>query len=189
RYALRGHQLGYRPKANSYPGWDVPQWEQYIRELAIFGCNAIELLPPRTDDLPDSPHFPRPQLEMMRAMSQLATDYGLDVWIWYPALDEDYGDPATVEAALTEWGAVFAALPRIDAVMVPGGDPGHTPPRLMFPLLERQAANLRRHHPEATLWMSPQGFKGPDMDYFFTYLEEERPAWLRGAVFAPWIHM
>ena len=59
RYALRGHQLAYRPKPNSYSGWDLPQWERYIRELTVFGCNAIELLPPRTDaaaqeKLPDS---------------------------------------------------------------------------------------------------------------------------------------
>ncbi len=27
RYPLRGHQLGYRPKTNSYDGWSVPVWE------------------------------------------------------------------------------------------------------------------------------------------------------------------
>ena len=50
--ALRGHQLGYRPKTNSYDAWDAPQWEQYIRDLAVFGTNAIELIPPRSDDAP-----------------------------------------------------------------------------------------------------------------------------------------
>src|SRR5205085_1968955 len=44
---LRGHQLGYRPKTNSFDGWTLPMWEQYIRDLAIFGTNAIELIPPR----------------------------------------------------------------------------------------------------------------------------------------------
>ena len=33
--ALRGHQLGYRPKCNSYDGWTVAMWEQYIRDLAV----------------------------------------------------------------------------------------------------------------------------------------------------------
>src|ERR1700730_15299057 len=28
KYPLRGHQLGYRPKTNSYDGWSVPVWEQ-----------------------------------------------------------------------------------------------------------------------------------------------------------------
>ena len=33
-------------------------WESYIRDLAVFGANAIELIPPRSDDAADSPHFP-----------------------------------------------------------------------------------------------------------------------------------
>ena len=98
----------------------------YIRDLAVFGTNAIELIPPRSDDAADSPHFPLPPMQMMIEMSRLAQEYGLRVWIWYPAMDPDYSDPATVEAALKEWGEVFRQLPRIDAVFVPGGDPGHT---------------------------------------------------------------
>ena len=41
KYSLRGHQIGYRPKTNAYDAWDVPMWEQYIREMALFGTNAI----------------------------------------------------------------------------------------------------------------------------------------------------
>ena len=55
---VRGQQLGYRPKTNAYDAWSVPMWDQYIRELAIFGTNTIELIPPRSDDADDSPHFP-----------------------------------------------------------------------------------------------------------------------------------
>ncbi len=43
-YAVRGHQLGYRPKTNAYDAMTVEMWDQYIRELAIFGTNTIELL-------------------------------------------------------------------------------------------------------------------------------------------------
>src|SRR5438132_48194 len=107
RYSLRGHQLGYRPKCNSYDAWDLPVWEQYFRDLAVFGCNAIELIPPRSDDAASSPHFPKPPMEMMQGMSRLADEYGLDVWIWYPAMDRDYADGKTVEFALREWGEVF----------------------------------------------------------------------------------
>ncbi len=146
---LRGHQLGYRPKTNSFDGWTLAMWEQYIRDLAVFGTNAIELIPPRSDDAADSPHFPLPPLEMMVGMSRLADQYGLDVWIWYPAMDADYGNPATVAAALKEWGEVFQKLPRIDAVFVPGGDPGHTPPAKLMALLEKQTANLKKYHPRA----------------------------------------
>ena len=91
-------------------------------------------------------------------MSQIAADYGLDVWIWYPAMDADYADPRTVEHALAEWADVFRKLPRIDAVFVPGGDPGHTRPKILMALLEKQAENLRRFHPDAQMWVSPQSF-------------------------------
>lgn len=188
RVSLRGHQLGYRPKTNSYDGWDLPQWEQYIRDLAVFGTNAIELIPPRSDDDADSPHFPRPPMEMMVGMSQLCADYGLDVWIWYPAMDADYSDPATVEHALREWGDVFRRLPRIDAVFVPGGDPGHTRPRVLFDLLERQTKVLHRHHPRAQMWVSPQSFNQAWLDEFLQLLADQ-PAWLTGVVFGPQVRI
>lgn len=185
---LRGHQLGYRPKTNSYDGWTLAMWEQYIRDLAVFGTNAIELIPPRSDDDADSPHFPQPPMEMMTGMSKLADDYGLDVWIWYPALDKDYADPKTVEFALGEWGEVFRKLPRVDAVFVPAGDPGHTPLKILFPLLEKQAANLRRYHPKAQMWLAPQGWDAANIEDFFTVMAA-RPAWMSGIVFGPQVRI
>jgi hypothetical protein len=182
--ALRGHQLGYRPKTNAYDAWDVPLWEQYIRDLAIFGSNAIELIPPRSDDAADSPHFPLPQMDMMVEMSRLADEYSQDVWIWYPALDKDYGDAKQVEFALKEWAEVFAKLPRIDAIFVPGGDPGHTQPKHLMALLEKQTASLRKFHPNAEMWLSPQGFTKEWMDEFNAILDTE-PTWLAGLVFGP----
>jgi len=188
KYPLRGHQLGYRPKTNSYDAWDLPQWGRYIRDLAIFGTNAVELIPPRSDDDAESPLFPRPPLEMMVGMSRLLDDYGLDVWIWYPAMDKDYSDSATVAAALTEWDAVFRKLPRLDAVFVPGGDPGHTPPPVLMPFLARVAEVLHRSHPRAGLWVSPQGFNQEWLDQFLNILKQE-PAWLTGVVHGPQVRI
>ena len=184
KLALRGHQLGYRPKTNAYDGWNVAMWEQYIRDLALFGTNAIELIPPRSDDDADSPHFPLSPLRMMQEMSRIAGEYGMDVWVWYPALDKDYSDPKTVEAALAEWSGVLKTLPHVDAVFVPGGDPGHTPPAVLMPFLEKQAANIRRYHPKAQMWVSPQGFDQKWMDEFYSFLAGE-PAWLTGIVHGP----
>jgi hypothetical protein len=189
KYPLRGHQLGYRPKTNSYDGWDVPTWEQYIRDLAVFGTNAVELIPPRSDDAADSPHFPLPPMEMMTRMSKLLDDYGLDVWIWYPAMDRDYSDPKTLEFALTEWGQVFEKLPRVDAVFVPGGDPGHTRPRVLFNLLEKETAVLHRSHPRAQMWVSPQSFNQEWLDEFIEILQKEQPGWLSGVVFGPQVRI
>ncbi len=189
KYPLRGHQLGYRPKTNSYDGWDVAQWRQYMADLAVFGTNAIELIPPRSDDAADSPHFPLPPMQMMSEMSKAADDIGLDVWIWYPAMDKDYSDPKTVEFALNEWGEVFKKLPRIDVVFVPGGDPGHTQPKYLMALLEKETALLHKTHPKAQMWVSPQSFNKEWMDEFLAILKNEQPAWLSGVVFGPQVRL
>ncbi len=184
KYPMRGHQLGYRPKTNSYDAWTLPMWEQYIRDLAVFGTNAIELIPPRSDDAADSPHFPRSQIETMIGMSRICDEYGIDVWIWYPALDQNYADPKQVEFALNEWGEVFKKLPRIDALLVPGGDPGHTQPKYLMPLLEKQTASLRRYHPKGQMWVAPQGFSAEWLDEFLGIVKTE-PGWLAGIVYGP----
>ncbi len=189
RYKLRGHQLGYRPKTNSYDAWSVPMWDQYIRDLAVFGTNAIELIPPRSDDEADSPHFPLPPMQMMVEMSKIIDNYGLDVWIWYPAMDKDYSDPKTVEFALKEWAEVYKRLPRIDAIFVPGGDPGHTQPKYLMALLEKQTALLHRYHPKAQLWVSPQSFDQSWLDEFIAILKNDQPAWLTGVVFGPQVRV
>ena len=186
RYPLRGHQLGYRPKTNAYDGWTVEMWEQYIRDLAMFGTNAIELVPPRTDDLSDSPQFPIPPAQMMVEMSRIADHYGMDVWIWYPALDRDYSDPHTVDAAIEEWGKILQSLPRVDAIFVPGGDPGHTEPQYLLALLEKQKQHINRFHPKAQMWVSPQGFDATWMEDFMNILKQpQTEGWLTGVVFGP----
>jgi hypothetical protein len=186
RLKLRGHQLGYRPKVNAYDAFTVEMFDQYIRDLAIFGTNSIELIPPRSDDADQSPHFPLPKIEMMEEVSRICDRYGLDVWIWYPAMDKDYSDPATVEFALKEWEEVYRRLPRIDYIFVPGGDPGHTEPKYLFALLEKQTALLHKYHPKAQMWMSPQSFSQEWMEEFYGLMKAE-PAWLGGIVYGPQI--
>jgi len=192
QYPLRGHQFGFRPKTNAYDAWTLAMWEQYYRDMMVFGMNAVELIPPRSDDDPDSPHFPKPPMEMMIGMSQLADDYGLDVWIWFPSMDKDYSDPKTVEFALKEREEVFKKLPRIDAVFVPGGDPGDVRPDRLLDFMEKTKPVLNRYHPKAQIWVSPQGFDRPNVAHrrgwlkmFLDLLNEKQPSWLDGIVFGP----
>lgn len=183
---LRGHQVGYRATPNSYDGWNLQQWEQYIRDLVVFGANAIELIPPRSDTDRDSPHFPLPPMETMVGMSQLAADYGLDVWVWYPALDDDYSKPETVQFALKEWGNVLRKLPKLNAILVPCGDPGHTPPELLLPMLEKQAAQVNQYHKNVQWWISPQGFSEQRLATLKSLIDK-KPAWLTGMAYGPWM--
>ena len=130
-------------------------------------------------------------MEMMIEMARVLDEYDLDVWIWFPAIDKDYTDEATVKASLEEWAEVFSNLQRIDAVFVPGGDPGNTHPKVLMPFMEKQAKNLRRYHPKAEMWVSPQGFdrEGRNregwMKIFLEILQTEQPEWLDGVVFGP----
>jgi len=185
---LRGHQLGYRPKTNAYDGFTSEMWEQYIRDLTIFGTNSIELLPPHTDDIPDSPMFPRPQIDMMVKMDKIIQKYGLNAWIWYPMMYGDYSKSENVKKSLKENEMIFKKLPKIDAVFVPGGDPGHTPPKVMFSYMEKEAKLLHKYHPDAEMWMSPQGFNGSWLNNFYQILKDG-PDWLTGIVYGPQLEM
>ena len=90
---------------------------------------------------------------------------------------------------MKEWGEVFAKLSRIDAVFVPGGDPGHTRPSVLMALLEKQTQNLHRYHPKAQMWISPQSFNQAWLDEFIAILKGDQPAWLSGVVFGPQVRV
>ncbi len=185
---IRGHQLGYRPKNNTLDAWEPAQFEQYIRELAFFGANSIEILPPRTDDELTNALMPLPPMEMMVALDEIIARYGLDVWLWYPNMGDDVADPACIKAELAERAEVFGHLSRLDHVFIPGGDPGNLAPDQLFTWSARVAEVLHAYHPNARIWLSPQAFR-PDatwLEGFFAQVDEE-PEWLGGIVFAPWV--
>jgi len=179
---IRGHQLGYRHTANSYDGWDDKQYEQYIRELALFGANSIENIPLQDDR--KSPHMPLPRDVMNRRLSEICARYELDYWIWTPA-DFDLKDAARRAAALEQHERVYRDCPRLDGVFFPGGDPGDNPPQLVLPFLEDLSRLLARHHPRAKLWLSMQGFAKVEVDFVHTWIHEKRPDWLGGLVAGP----
>jgi hypothetical protein len=63
--------------------WDVKKYEQYIRELVLFGTNAIETIPLNDGD--QSPLMPVPPAEMNIHISEICAAYGIENWIWTPA--------------------------------------------------------------------------------------------------------
>ena len=188
RYQIRGHQLGYRPKTNSYDAWSVAQFDQYIRELAIFGANSIEIMPPRTDDDFTSRHMVIPAIDMIREQSRICDEYDLDVWMWYPNLGGDYQHPDSIKKEIDERDEVFSTVSRLDHLFVPGGDPGDLEPDILFAWLEQVSEALHQHHPNAKIWLSPQVFRPTKawLDTFFQHINR-KPDWLGGVVFGPWV--
>ncbi len=180
-YAIRGHQLGYRNTANSYDAWSVAQYDQHIRELVLFGANCIENIP---DKGKDSPHMAISREEMNIRMSAICQRYGIDYWVWVPVLI-DLTDNTLWDAELEAREALFAAAPQLDAVFVPGGDPGDNHPDALLPFAEKLAARLNKHHPQAKLWISLQGFEAEKVDAFHDYVDKHLPPWLGGVVAGP----
>lgn len=181
-YGLRGHQLGFRTRANSWDAWTVAEFDQHIRELALFGTNAIENIPFQDEDPGTLMKVSRDEMNV--AMSRICAKYGLEHWIWMPA-EFDLADTAQRSALLDRNEAFYRDVPRLDGVFFPGGDPGSNHPEFVMPFLADLAKRLARHHPDAKIWVSLQGFDDPQVDYFYNWIEAEMPDWFGGLVSGP----
>jgi len=179
---IRGHQLGYRAAANSWDAWDVPQFDQYIRELAFFGVNSVEGIPLQDERV--SPLMKVPRREMNRAMSAICERYGLDYWVWTPA-DFDLKNEELRSKELKKHEALYRDCAELSGIFFPGGDPGDNPPELVFPFLEDLAKRLIPLHPKARIWLSLQGFTQEQVDYTYDYLAKAHPDWLGGLCEGP----
>jgi len=188
-YPMRGMQLGYRRLNDTLDAWDVGEFAQYVRDLIIFGNNAVELIPPvspgRVGLAELDPLMPMTPWDMTIALCAVLDAYDMDVWFWLPLESGAAEEPGLREASLREREALFAACQRIDHLFVPGGDPGDTPPELLFPYLEDLGQRLHRHHPQAAVWVSPQKFRRERLEAFYRYLEQHQPEWLAGVVWGP----
>jgi hypothetical protein len=180
--AIRGHQLGYRATANSWDAWTVAQFDQYIRELALFGINSVENIPYQ-DERP-IPHQKVPRREMNRAMNEICLKYGLDYWVWTPAA-VDLNDRERRAKLLESFEELFRDVPELTGVFVPGGDPGDNPPELVLPLLEDIARRMRPRHPKAQVWLSLQRFSAADAEKVYRWLDERELDWFGGIVAGP----
>ena len=180
-YPIRGHQLGYRATANSYDAWSPTQFDQYIRELALFGVNSIEGIPFQ-DTRPTVNPYPRSKMNV--DLSHICQRYGLDYWLWAPA-DFDLNDAARRARVLQDHEDLFRDCPTLSGVFVAGGDPGSNPAELVIPYLADLAKLLTRHHPKAKVWLSMQGYDGAQQDVVYRWIERERPKWLGGLVAGP----
>jgi len=188
-YPIRGMQLGYRRLNDTLDAWDVARFAQYVRDLIVFGNNAIELIPPvspaRIGLAELDPLMPLHPWDMTVALCALLDAYDMDVWFWLPLERGATQDAEHRRDSLREREALFAACQRLDHLFVPGGDPGDTPPDLLMPYLQELSEVLHRHHPRAKMWVSPQKFRGANLQHFYDHLRQAQPDWLDGVVWGP----
>lgn len=188
RYPVRGHELGYRNKSNTYDAWSVEQFEQYIRDLAVFGANTVQLLAELKHMDIEGHHMTESVFERTPKLTRLIGSYGLRVWIWLPPGEKAF-HPETREETLAICRALFEQCSPIHAVFVPGGDPGDAHPKVLLPWLKEMADILRESHPEAEVWLSNEDMPHDWNDYLFEFLHRERPRWLTGIVFGTWVKL
>ncbi len=179
---IRGHQIGYRDTANSWDAWTFDQYDQYFREMAIFGANAVENIPWQEDK--PGPLMKYTRDEMNFKFAELCDKYDLDHWIWVPVLVKLPDETKEVEF-LKQQEAYYSKVKRLDAIFVPGGDPGDNKANVLVPHLERMAALVTKYHPKAKIWLSLQHFKADDIDFLYAYLDQKLPTWFGGLVMGP----
>jgi hypothetical protein len=185
-YKIRGHQLGYRSLNNAYDKWTVKQYEQYIRELAMFGVNTIELLPGTNPDRRQGYHMVTKPWDMNMQIIGICNEYGLDIGIWQKIYMKEIDTPEKESATLARWKMLFESIEGLDYVFVPGGDGGDLEPERMMDWLGKVSVILRKAHPEATLWVSNQTYDADQNRRFFEHLSKEKPDFLEGVVYGPW---
>lgn len=179
---LRGHQIGYRDTANSWDAWSYDQFDQYFREMVIFGANAVENIPFHDARLPRVMKYTRQ--EMNTKFGELCEKYDLEHWVWVPV---EVGLPNEAQEAefLKAQEVFYRTVKRLDAIFVPGGDPGNNKAVDLIPHLEKMAELARKYHSSVKVWLSLQHFKEDDLDFTYNYLSQKQPKWFGGLVMGP----
>jgi hypothetical protein len=179
--AIRGHQIGYRPTANSYDAFTLEQLEQYFRDMVIFGANSVESTPLHEGR---SPVMKYDRAFVNTKFGELCEKYDLDHWAWIP-VEVILPNPVKEAEFLKKLEAFSKSCRRLDAVFVPGGDPGDNHLKELLAYAEQMAVVLRKYHPKATIWISLQRVSQSDTDYFYAYLASKKPDWYGGTVMGP----
>ncbi|MHA6720730.1 hypothetical protein ACX40Y_14930 [Sphingomonas sp. RS6] len=180
---VRLTQIGYRAKNNSYDAWTLAMFRRRIEDFALWGASGVQVIAPVSDDAATSPLFPAPPLETLRGIGEIAHSLGIDFALYYPNL-HDYVTQSQRNDELARFRTLLSQLPRVDALYIPGGDPGHAAPANLFPLVAEQAAALHARNPAASVWISTQGFDAAGLDAFYAQLAR-RPRWLTGIFAGP----
>lgn len=173
-FAVRGHEIQSSPRAkNPTERWAVDNFEQLVRELVLYGMNAVETLRSIPVEYSDVIH-----------------SYGIDHWIVTYQNGPDFESPEGEAAELRMRENIFKRLRQIDHWFIKSGDPGDLSLDRFFIFAAKEAALLRKYHPEAKVWLGPQHFKDAPQSYFEEFCRRTNAAgWVDGVVFGPWCRM
>lgn len=169
---IRGVQLSYRDTSNSFDTWSVEQMQEYLEDLAVFGCNTVEVVAP---DGNADPHFTLDPPAMNAAISEMAAKMGMNVSMWYPY------QPG-MEPPFGTW---WESLPILNSLFVPGGDGSSGTLQQLISALDAAMDQLQAQHPGCQVWISTQEWNQTELDQFYGLLWADPPPWLTGVVYGP----
>ena len=86
--------------------------------------------------------------------------------------------------AVAEWEGVLKQLPRLDAMFVPGGDPGHTEPAVMFACSSGRPRTSASSTRRRRCGCRRRASRAQWMETFYGLMAGQ-PAWLTGIVIGP----
>lgn len=177
---IRGHQCGYRSCPNTYDAWGKEEYFRFYLDIMAFGCNTCEHIPTEKFD-ENNPLMKYDPFEVAVWGSELADELDMDVSCWYPN-----DDGQTEQEALESRKAAFQAIPRIDAIFPPGGDPGSMDGDDFIRRSIAISRVLKQVHPKAQLWPSAQAPHG-NISWAEDFLEEmnKLPDEIDGVIMGP----
>ena len=176
---IRGHQLGFRVCSNTYDAWTTEQYTRYYLDLMYFGMNTVEHIP--------GGKSPGRNALMQQSPDELCFDacaaadaLDLDVSLWFP------NDDLPLEQSVALRSQFFAQCPRIDALFIPGGDPGNYPADVFIQRVLAIGRALHAAKPDAQLWPSAQAPHSiPDWGEAFMEQVESLSGEIDGVIYGP----
>ena len=144
--------------------------EQYVKEMAVFGNNLVEL---------SHVFYSDAEVKNLAGYAALLDKYDIDVGLWMPPPMD-----VTPQVAL-QLHSTFGNMSRLDWVHMPGGDGG---PGVFtvewLSSIEAAATIMRAHHPDAAITCSTEFFNATGRDQFFAALSNPATArWLTGVTY------
>ncbi|MFD1629284.1 hypothetical protein [Pseudopedobacter beijingensis] len=169
--SIRGHEMQRNPKFNNEDeSFALNQFDQYVRELALFGANTIEVL------RNISPQY-----------ANICKSYGLDISIVTFDNGPDFKSEEGIAKELRMREHMMRKFPEIDHWTIKSGDPGHLDLETFFEFSQKEVELLKKIHPKAKVWLAPQRFNDAPISYFDSFIDRvNKVDWVDGLVFGPW---
>lgn len=177
---IRGHQLGYRQKSNTYDAWGIEEYKRYYLDIMYFGANTCEHIPYENGYSDKNALMKCDEQDILCEAAKEAAKLGLDVSLWYPNCED------TVEKAAENRRKLFSRCEKIDYIFPPGGDPGDLLPEEFMKRCEVFSQILKENHPNAQMWPSAQQpHKYPDWGTRFISEMQKKPDFIDGVITGP----